>query len=177
MRRASYFASLIALAAAAAAAGPHAQSLPEELRPLSIAAGTWLYHGTNVATADQKAGSWTWLEQCGWSANKAFMACSFTMNGPDGTVKSLAISTYNADDKSYWHYETFESGSDGGSPFIGRMTVAGRTWTYDGKAGKMSYRVIYHYESATKVTLRIEESNDDAHWTVIAQGEGRKQLS
>lgn len=80
------------------------------------------------------------------------------------------------DDKSYWHYEAFASGGDGASPFIARMTVSGRTWTYDGKAGKMRYRVSYHYESATKVTLRIEESADETHWTLIAQGEGRKQL-
>src|SRR5581483_8626914 len=168
---------LIVLASAAAAGGANTQSFPAELRPLSIAAGTWLYHWMNAATADQKAGSWTWLEQCGWSANNAFMACSFTMNGPDGVVKSLAISTYNADDRSYWHYEAFGSGGDGASPFIGRMSVAGDTWTYDGKAGTVRYRVIYHYESATRVTLRIEESNDDTHWSVVARGKGRKQLS
>jgi hypothetical protein len=105
----------------------------------------------------------------------AFMACSFVMNGLDKVVKSLAISTYNSGDRSYWHYEAFDSGGDGGRPFISRMTVSGATWTYDGKAGNQTYRVIYHYDSPLKVTLRIEESRDGVHWTTVARGEGRKR--
>ncbi|HEY1889231.1 MAG TPA: hypothetical protein VGG63_02435 [Steroidobacteraceae bacterium] len=95
------------------------------------------------------------------------------MSGPDGLQKSLAISTYNPSDKSYWHYEVFTD--DGGSPFIARMTVAGGTWTYDGKSGNMNWHIIYHYESATKVTLRIEQSTDHVHWTTVGQAEGRKK--
>lgn len=173
MRRVSSFALLVILASVAVARAANAPSLSRELQSLSIAAGTWVYHGVNVATADQKAGNWTWLENCGWSANKAFMACSFTMNGPDGVQKSLAISTYNASDKSYWHYEVFTD--DGENPFIARMTVSGDTWAYDGKAGKTSWRVIYRYESAMKLTLRIERSTDGVHWTTVAHAEGRKQ--
>ncbi|HZT02286.1 MAG TPA: hypothetical protein VFA39_08505 [Steroidobacteraceae bacterium] len=101
------------------------------------------------------------------------MACSFTMNGPDGLQKSLAISTYNDVDKSYWHYEAFTD--DGAKPFIARMTVSDNTWTYDGNAGKTNWHIIYHYDSATKVTLRIEESTDHVHWTTVAHAEGRKQ--
>ncbi|HEY1890896.1 MAG TPA: hypothetical protein VGG63_10845 [Steroidobacteraceae bacterium] len=177
MRHPSTLAASLVLSFAAAAAAAQAKSVPPKLQPLSIAAGTWLYHGADMATSDQKGGDWTWWEKCGWSDNDAFMACSFVMNGPEAgkVVKSLAISTYNGGDGSYWHYEAFDSGGDGGHPFISRMTVSGATWTYDGKAGNQTYRVIYHYDSPVKVTLRIEQSTDAVHWTTVARGEGRKQ--
>lgn len=176
MKRLSTFAALIVLALTGAASAAGAPSASGTLRPLGIAVGTWLYHGENVATADQKAGKWTWLEKCRWAGNDAFMACSFVMDGPDGVVKSLAISTYNFSDRSYWHYEAFASGSDGAHPFIARMTVSGDTWTYDGHAGDKTYRVIYHYESAQKLTVRIELSTDHVHWTTVAKGEASKQV-
>jgi hypothetical protein len=175
MHQPSTLVALTVLALAGGVSTADAQNVSPKLQPLGIAVGTWLYNGADVATADQKAGKWTWLEECGWADNRAFMACSFVMNGPDKVVKSLAISTYNSGDRSYWHYEAFDSGGDGGRPFISRMTVSGATWTYDGKAGSQTYRVIYHYDSPVKVTLRIEESRDGVHWTTVARGEGRKR--
>lgn len=175
MRRLSILAALATLIVTAPAWSTGASMPASELRSLDIAAGTWLYHGENMATADQKAGKWTWLEECGWSANRAFMACSFTMNWPEGIVKSLAISTYNRGDKSYWHYEMFDSENAGAAPYIAHMTIAGDTWTYEGKADKKTYRVSYRYASPTQVTVRIELSNDHLHWTTLAQGEGVKQ--
>ena len=168
-------ATVLVLTTAVSSAG--AQNAFGKLHPLGIAAGTWVYHGEDMATADQKAGKWMWLEKCQWSGNEAFMACSFVMNGPDGVINSLAISTYNSSDKSYWHYEAFDSGGDGAHPFIARMSVSGDTWTYDGHAGGKTYRVTYHYDSPVKVTLRIELSADHIHWTTVAMGEGRKQTS
>jgi hypothetical protein len=176
MSHPSLFVTLAVLLLAMPVQAADSPTRPPELQPLDIAAGTWVYHGENLATADQKAGKWTWQEVCGWTPNQAFMACSFTMNGPDGTIKSLATSTYNSGDKSYWHYEVFDSGGSGGDPFIARMSIAGNTWTYDGKADKKTYRVIYHYLSPTQVTIRIELSSDDVHWTTLAQGEGVKQM-
>lgn len=174
MHRIAVFMPLAALTLATVAWSAEAP-IPAELQPLDIAAGTWLYHGENIATADQKAGTWTWLEVCGWSANRAFMTCSFTMNWPDKVVKSLAINTYNFSDKSYWHYEMFDSEGNGSDPFIARMTLLGNTWTHYGKADKKTYRVIYHYATPNRVTVRIELSSDNNHWTTLAQGEGIKQ--
>lgn len=167
--------ALAALALTGVVPTADAQNIPPKLQALGIAVGTWVYNGEDIATADQKAGKWIWLEKCRWSDNQAFMACSFAMNEAGKVVKSLAISTYNGGDESYWHYEAFDSGGDGGHPFIARMTVSGGTWTYDGKAGNKTYRVIYHYDSPAKVMLRIELSKDGAHWTTVARGEGLKQ--
>lgn len=175
MHRLPIPALLTALALTGMATSADARSVSAKLQPLGIAVGTWVYHGEDMATADQKAGKWKWLEKCQWSGNQAFMACSFVMDGPDGVIKSLAISTYNSSDKSYWHYEAFDSGGDGAHPFIARMTVSGDTWAYDGHAGGKTYRVTYHYDSPVKVTLRIELSADHVHWATVAMGEGRKQ--
>lgn len=97
------------------------------------------------------------------------------MDGPDKIVKSEAVSTYNYTDKSYWHYEVFDSEISGADPFISRMTISGNTWTHYGKADKKFYRVVYHYASPTQVSIRIELSGDKVHWTKVAQGEGIKQ--
>jgi hypothetical protein len=175
MNHTSTLAALTALAFASGVSTADAQNIPPKLQPLGIAVGTWVYNGEDIATADQKAGKWIWLEKCRWSDNQAFMACSFAMNEAGKVIKSLAISTYNGGDKSYWHYEAFDSGGDGGHPFIARMTVSGDRWTYDGKAGNKTYRVIYNYDSPVKVMLRIELSKDGVHWTTVARGEGLKQ--
>ncbi|GGA39466.1 hypothetical protein [Dyella nitratireducens] len=175
MHRIPMLATLITSALVSSAWCADTPTPPAELQALDITAGTWLYHGENLAVGNQKAGKWVWLEECGWSANKAFMACSFTMNNPDKVIKSHAVSTYNHSDKSYWHYEMFDSDGSGADPFIARMTIEGNTWAEYGKADNKTYRVTYHYLSPTKVTVRIELSVDDVHWTTLAQGEGIKQ--
>jgi hypothetical protein len=176
MRRLSMFAALTMLTLASSTSSAGTPPLAPELQPLDVAVGTWVYHGEDIATADQKGGKWTWLEECGWSANRAFMACSFIMKNPDKTVKSHAVSTYNYSDKSYWHYEMFDSDGSGADPFIARMTIEGSTWTAYGKSDNKTYRVTYHYLSPTKVTIHIELSSDNVHWVMLAQGEGIKQV-
>jgi hypothetical protein len=171
----SSFAALAALTMTIPALAGSASTLRPELKPLDIASGTWLYHGETKAVDDQKASKWTWLEECGWSANQAFMTCSFTMNWSDGVVKSQAVSTYNYKDKSYWHYEMFDSDGSGADPFISRMTIANNTWTNYGKSNKKTYRVIYHFTSPTQVSVLIELTSDNVHWITMAQGEGVKK--
>lgn len=175
MRHLSTLAVLAVLTLASPAWCSDVQPLAAELRPLDATIGTWVYHGENLAVANQKATKWTWLEDCKWSATRAFMTCSFTMKEPGKEVKSLAVSTYNYSDKSYWHYEMFDSDGSGAEPFIARMTIEGDTWTAYGNSDGKAYRVIYHYASPTKVTVSVELSSDKAHWTMLARGEGIKQ--
>ncbi|WP_426662984.1 hypothetical protein [Rhodanobacter aciditrophus] len=175
MRDSTALAALAMLTFASPAWCSGARPLAPELRPLDITAGTWVYHGENLAVARQKAAKWTWLENCKWSATRAFMACSFTMSEPGKVVKSLAVSTYNYSDKSYWHYEMFDSDGSGAEPFIARMTIEGDTWTAYGNADNKTYRVVYHYASPTKVRVSVELSSDKVHWTMLARGEGIRQ--
>ncbi|MBS0422376.1 MAG: hypothetical protein JSR66_32015 [Proteobacteria bacterium] len=114
-------AALTALVLASSAGLADTPPASPELQRLDVAAGTWLYQGENLAVANQKGGKWTWREECGWSVTRAFMACSFTMNNPDKTVNSLAVSTYNFSDQSYWHYEMFDSDGSGAERAIRRQ--------------------------------------------------------
>jgi|SRR5579872_867718 len=165
---------VLTAAAASVSRATASESIPPQLQALEIALGKWEYRGQNLPTADQKAGTWTWSQDCGWSANRAFLACSFIMRWPDKIVKSLSVSTYNLADKGYWHYEVFDSDGSGADPFISSMTVQGNTWTNYGHADGKAYRVVYQYESRSKVTVRIELSTDNVHWTTMVQGEGVK---
>jgi hypothetical protein len=162
--------------ACAAATAP----LSPEFQPLDKAVGKWIYHGENLQTAYTKAGKWTWEVDCGWSANRIYLVCSFAMDWPEGPDHSVSISTYNRLDKGYWHYEVIDD-YRGNKPVVSRMTVDGDTWTdasdnvdANGKTAS-HYRVIYRYASSTRVEVKFEISKDATHWTTLGEGEGIKQ--
>lgn len=170
---------LLTLMTAAGTAGPVlGQPLSNELQKLNISAGHWVYHGETLNTPFGKAGKWTWNEDCGWSENQVFMVCSFTNNRGGKIVKSLVADTYNEKDKSYWHYELFDSDS-GDKPFISKMSVNGNTrieYASGGDRGKQyQTRIIYVFDSPTQVKVKIEISHHGSHWVLVDQGEGIKQ--
>jgi hypothetical protein len=154
--------------------------LSPELRPLDRAVGKWAYHGENVQTAYTKAGKWTWEVDCGWSANRIYLVCSFMMDWPEGPDHSVSISTYNKLDKAYWHYEIIDD-YKGNKPVVSGMTIAGDTWVdasdnVDANSKTVShYRVVYQYTSSTRVEVKFEMSSDGTHWMTLGQGEGIKQ--
>lgn len=155
--------------------------LSAELQPLDRAVGKWVYHGEDPQTAYTKAGKWTWVVDCGWSTNRIFLLCSFAMDWPEGPNHSISVTTYNKQDKSYWHYEIADDDDTGDKPFVARMTVAGDTWTdssggleIDGKTAP-HFRVIYQYVSSTHVKVKFETSDDGVNWSSTGQGEGIKQ--
>jgi len=154
--------------------------LSPELQPLQKAVGKWIYHGENLQTPYTKAGKWDWNVDCGWSANRIYVVCSFIMNWPEGPDHSLSVSTFNTVDKSYWHYEVIDD-NKGSKPVVSRMTIDGDTWTdasdnieADNNTAS-HYRVVYHYLSSTRVDVKFQVSTDGSHWNMLGQGEGIKQ--
>ena len=169
----------VLLFAAPALAGGFPSRAPE-LNALDVQAGHWIYHGTTTPDkAGGKPGTFTWDEHCGWSADQLFLTCSFDNDWSGHKVQSLVVDTWNARDKSYWHYEMFAVGSGGAKPFASRMRINGNTWTETGEDdahGKKSYdRISYVYTSPTAVTVKIEVSQDKQHWKTILAGSGIKQ--
>lgn len=151
-----------------------------ELKALDAQTGHWIYHGTTTpGKAGGKPGTFTWDEHCDWSADRLFLTCSFDNDWSGRKVQSLVVDTWNAKDKSYWHYEMFAVGSGGAKPFASRMRIRGNTWTEDGEEvvhGKKRYeRISYVYASPTEVTVKIEVSPDQKHWKTILAGNGVKQ--
>lgn len=169
----------LAFATAGTALAAGAVTPAQKLLKLDVAVGRWIFHGKSLDTAFGKAGNWTWNEDCGWSANRLFLECSFDNEWSGKKVRSLVVDTYNARDKSYWHYELFAAGAGGARPFVSRMTIAGSTWTESGQdtvAGKrVRERIVYDFVSADRVDVKIQISRDGKRWVTIDRGEGEKQ--
>ena len=152
---------------------------PAELQKLDIATGHWVFHGKSTNSRDGKTGSWTWRADCRWSADGLYLLCLFHNSWSGQAVKSLVVDTWNAHDKSYWHYEMFSAGATGKHPFSSRMTIKGNTWIEYGHSedhGKtIRTRIVYVYASATRVHVDIQVSDDGKHWKTVDAGEGVKQ--
>lgn len=176
------FASLLvacAFTSVPALAGDFPAPAPQ-LQALDVQAGHWLYHGTTAPDKPgDKPGTFTWDEHCDWSADKLFLMCSFDNDWSGDKAQSLVVDSWNAQDKTYWHYEFFAVGGSGAKPFASKMTIAGNTWTElgeDDDKGKKSYdRISYVYSSPTEVAVKIEVSPDMKQWKTILQGSGIKQ--
>ena len=164
---------------ASLAARASADSRPSELQKLDIATGHWVFHGKS-RDGSGKSGSWTWRADCRWSADKLYLLCLFHNTWSGQAIKSLVVDTWNAHDKSYWHYEMFSAGASGEHPFSSRMTIKGNTWIEYGRSdehGKtIRTRIVYVYASATRVHVEIQVSDDGKHWKTVDSGEGVKQV-
>jgi hypothetical protein len=159
-----------------------AQSLPAGdtgLRQLDISAGRWVYHGHFLAGAGSHAGgAWTWNEDCHWSANGAFMLCSFSNTWAGRHVDSVVVDTYNRRQKEFWHYEIFDDDRSPDKPFAARMRIDGPTriesWT-ETRAGKtVHWRIVYKFASRHGVAVLFQKSDDGTHWDTTASGSGEK---
>ena len=151
-----------------------------EVQKLEVSAGRWVYHGATLNTPFAKAGKWTWNEDCGWSANRIFMVCSFSNVWFGKAIESLVVDTYNERDKSFWHYELFNGGDSGAKPFISKMTINGNTrieYAESVERGKKTRtRITYVFDSPTHVRVKIEVSRDGASWVMVDEGVGIKQM-
>ncbi|HVA64802.1 MAG TPA: hypothetical protein VNF74_13840 [Terriglobales bacterium] len=174
MKRAPLLLLLCAAAAPLLAAPP----LPP-VHALDISAGHWVFHGKTVKTASGRPGAFTWDEHCAWSPNHLFLQCTFSNVWSGRAVESLVVDTYNSADHTYWHYEFFASGEGGGHPFVSRMEIHGNTWIEHGaeaEPGKRpAERIVYNWDSPTRVRVAIESSKDGTDWTTVDQGVGTKQ--
>lgn len=179
MKRMSFLVMIIALVVSIPALAAGGQGLSTGLQKLNISAGHWRYRGNTLNTSFGKAGNWTWDEDCGWSANREFMVCSFANNWAGTVIKSLVVDTYNRKDRNYSHYELYNGGNSGAQPFISKMEINGNTrieYATDIEHGKkVETRITYVFDSPAHVKVKIEISHDDAHWVTVDEGEGVKQ--
>lgn len=161
-----------------AAVAQSASAAAPELGQLDISAGRWVYHGHFVARAGARPSAWTWHEDCHWSANRAFMLCSFSNTWAGKHVDSVVVDTYNRRDKAFWHYEIFDDDPAADKPFAARMQIDGPTrtesWTETHKGKTVHVRIVYKFASANSVTVLFEESKDGTHWRTTASGTGEK---
>lgn len=172
------FVLLLVSALPAGAIAAHRPAAHARVHELGIAAGRWVYHGHFIGHNGTRMSAWTWHANCGWSANRAFMLCSYSNTWAGEHVDSVVVDTYNHQDHSFWHYEIFNSGHSPGKPFAARMRIDGLThiesWTSTRKGRSIHQRIVYTFASADKVTVRFQQSAGGMHWRTTAIGIGEK---
>ena len=170
--------ALLPCVPAAAAPAATTASAVAGLHELDVSAGRWIYHGRSMGGAGVKPSAWTWHEDCRWSANRAFMLCSFSNTWGARHVNSVVIDTYDRHAHTFWHYEVFDSGSAAGKPFASRMRIDGpvriESWTGKHHGKPIERRIVYRFASDRRVSVRFEESKDGTHWKTTASGTGVK---
>ena len=149
-----------------------------KLRELAVSSGRWVYHGQFRPRAGASASAWTWHEDCRWSANRAFMVCSFSNTWAGRHVNSVVVDTYDRHDRTFWHYAVFNSGRSAGKTFAARMQIHGPTriesWISRRNGKVVRERIVYDFASSSRVTVRFQQSRDGKHWKTTASGVGEK---
>jgi len=160
------------IASAALAAG---DAGPEQL---AISEGSWVYHGQEFGDAGSRPKAFVWHADCRWSANRAFMMCSFSNTWGKQHINSLVVDTFNRHDHAFWHYEIFEDGDAPDKPFSSKMKIDGpmRTeeWTESHHGKAIRQRIVYKFASDRKVTVSFEQSENGKAWKTTADGTGEK---
>jgi hypothetical protein len=151
------------------------------LEQLAISEGSWVYHGQVSGDSKSPPTEFVWHADCRWSANRAFMMCSFSNTWGGKHINSLVVDTYNQHDKAFWHYEIFEDGDEPGKPFASKMQIDGSTrteeWTESRHGKTVHQRIVYKFASDRKVTVSFEQSKDGTAWKTTATGTGEKTNS
>ena len=148
------------------------------LAQLAISEGSWVYRGHEFGSAGSRPTDFVWHADCRWSANRAFMMCSFSNTWGGRHINSLVVDTFNHRDNAFWHYEIFEDGDASDKPFASKMQIDGplriEEWT-EGHHGKpVRQRIVYKFASDRKVAVTFEQSQDGKAWKTTASGTGEK---
>lgn len=173
-----YFASGLLFSLAACIATAAFATGDAGLGQLAISEGSWVYHGHVSADGRSPPTDFVWRADCRWSANRAFMMCSFSNTWGRQHINSLVVDTFNARDKAFWHYEIFEDGDAPEKPFASKMQIDGLTRTeewMENRHGKTIHqRIVYTFASDKKVAVSFEQSEDGKAWKTTATGTGEK---
>lgn len=173
-----YHVSGLAFSFAACIASAAYAASDAKLGQLAISEGSWVYRGHTFADAGSRPTDFVWHADCRWSANRAFMMCSFSNVWGRQHINSLVVDTFNHRDDAFWHYEIFEDGDAPGKPFASKMQIDGPTrieeWTESRQGKSIRQRIVYNFASDKKVTVSFQQSKDGEHWKTTANGTGEK---
>lgn len=148
------------------------------LSQLAVSEGSWVYHGRTLGGAGEKPAAFVWNAECRWSANRAFMMCSFSNTWGGHHINSLVVDTFNHLDHAFWHYEIFEDGDNADKPFAAQMRIDGpirsEEWTQARHGKTIHMRIVYKFASDKKVAVTFQQSPDGKSWKTTAMGTGEK---
>ena len=173
-----YFGSGLLLSLAACVSSAALAAGDAGLEQLAISEGSWVYRGQVFGDTGSRPTDFVWHADCRWSANRAFMMCSFSNSWGGRQVNSLVVDTFNRHDNAFWHYEIFEDGDAPEKPFVSKMQIDGPTrieeWTESNHGKAIRQRIAYKFASDRKVTVSFQQSEDGKVWKATASGTGEK---
>lgn len=146
-----------------------------EVKKLSYFVGTWTMTGDMKENSfGMPPGKFTGTSKCEWFAGGYQVVCHDTGKGPMGTMHSMGILSYNAEDKMYSYYGIDSMGMAEGS----KGKVDGNNWVYtsDSKMGGKTYHGRYSMDtsSAGSYTFKYETSEDGQKWSTMMEGKSTK---
>jgi hypothetical protein len=150
------------------------------LEQLGISEGNWVYRGQVFGDAGSRPTDFVWHADCRWSANRAFMMCSFSNTWGKQHINSRVVDTFNRHDKAFWHYEIFEDGDAPEKPFALKMQIDGPTrieeWTERRHGKAIRQRIVYNFTSDKTVTVSFQQSDYGKAWKTTARGRAKRSV-
>jgi len=169
------FATLPLIAAAQEGMMPP-QPGPEH-EALGFFVGTWRFEGEAKESPMGPAGKVTFTETCEWYQGGFALICRSEGMNPMGPSSSLAVSSYDAEQKAYTYYGV-EANMP---PFMATGQRRGKVWTYTTESSMgdmtMTMRVTIAETSARSYSFEMESSTDGTNWTRVIEGTSTKSGS
>ena len=172
--------TLAVCAGSALAAAPQEPMMPKpgpEHEALGFFAGTWRFEGEAKESPMGPAGKVTFTETCEWFQGGFALICRAEGMNPMGPSSSIAVSSYDAEQKAYSYYGV-EANMP---PFMAMGQRDGKVWTYTTKSNMgdvtMTMRVVITEASPTTYRFEMDASTDGSTWTRIIEGTSTKTSS
>jgi hypothetical protein len=153
------------------------QEMPKpapELKRLDYFAGQWTSEGEIKPGPMGPAGKFTIEGTCEWFEGGFALVCLGESQGPMGPSKTIAILSYQPNEKVYTHYVV----DSRAPPEQAKGTVEGDTWTFTAQSkmnGKsMKSRSTIKEMSSASYTFKGDTSIDGGPWTIVIEGKATK---
>jgi hypothetical protein len=142
-------------------------------KPLGAFVGHWEGGGKFADTAMSQAGTVSSKTDCNWSAQNHYLICEQTVSDEKGEHQQLTVYTPSEEGGDFTYYTITGSGT----PFTGKMTISGNTWTYDNnfdQDGKKTEVRTVNVFSGGEETFKAEYSVEGGPWTTMLEGKSHR---
>jgi hypothetical protein len=165
--------TLVAGTVSLAQAPPAPKPGPEH-KAFAYFEGKWTSTGEMKPGPLGPGGKVTGSDTCEWFPGGFHLVCRGEGTGPMGSMKTLGVMSYNAEDKKYAYY-----GVDSlGTSELSNGTKSGGTWTYTatsnmgGKTFQSRYTIVETPPNG--YTFKWESSPDGTKWAVLMEGKATR---
>jgi uncharacterized protein DUF1579 len=147
-----------------------------EHKRLGYFVGTWRTEGEMKPGPMGPGGKMTGTDKCSWYDGGFAVVCNSEGTMPTGSMKSIGIMGYNAEEKVYTWMGTDSSGMT--MTTVPRGTLQGDTWTYNDESvmggQKMKSRVVIKELSPTAYTFQMDFQGPDGKWVTAMESKSTK---